>query len=223
MKVFNTYQEAKIANPGFAIFERDGVFGTDGDMVDHFELHMCNYKECDPADYCMTVEQFLKDGYKFEVSDLYITLSGNVEDVHDLDFAKTMNGSDDGLDHRRYILRAKALEEPKQVEWENGDLVTINNPEGFGTWDEASKYLGTNGTVMAVFTNTNGKKVAAVSHDDGVCICWMLSMLSKPETPEQKEERERQHAVYDMCSDIDNHTDDARFWCGKIYDAGYRK
>jgi len=50
------------------------------------------------------------------------------------------------------------------------------------------------------------------------------SLLGIPhETPEQKAERERQYAVYDMCSDLDNHTDDARFWCEQLYDAGYRK
>lgn len=96
-----------------------------------------------------------------------------------------------------------------EQEWKAGDRVTIRNPEGFGTWDEADKYLGANGTVMAVFTNTNGKKVAAVSHDDNVCICWMLSMLSKPETPEQKAERERIEngkAIYDLMSSIEmNH------------------
>lgn len=89
-----------------------------------------------------------------------------------------------------------------EEEWKNGDRVTIKNPEGFGTWDEAERYLGTNGTVMAVFTNTNGKKVAAVSHDDSVCICWMLSMLSKPETPEQKAERERFEAAYDLYAHV---------------------
>lgn len=93
-------------------------------------------------------------------------------------------------------------------EWKAGDRVTIRNPDGFGTWDEAEKYLGTNGTVMAVFTNTNGKKVAAVSHEDNVCICWMLSMLSKPETPEQKAEREKKEEAKEMIQCLlDNYTE----------------
>lgn len=60
--------------------------------------------------------------------------------------------------------------------------------------------------------------------DKNEAVLKTKSLLGIPhETPEQKAERERQYAVYDMCSDLDNHTDDARFWCEKLYDAGYRK
>ncbi|AUG84880.1 hypothetical protein Athena1_0031 [Vibrio phage Athena1] len=123
---------------------------------------------------------------------------------------------------------------PNGSEWKVGDRVTIKNPEGFGIWDEAEKYLGTNGTVMAVFTNTNGKKVATVSHDDSVCICWMLSMLEKPESPEQKTERERLEAAYDLyCSAIGESACMYQaflvspvllgIWCKVVDKTGYRK
>lgn len=65
MNTYNTYQEAKIANPEYAIFEYLGKFGTDKDIIDAFDIHSVAMKECNPADYCMTVEQFLKDGHKF--------------------------------------------------------------------------------------------------------------------------------------------------------------
>lgn len=106
--------------------------------------------------------------------------------------------------------RLKDSELPNSLEWKNGDKCVIKNPEGFGVWEEANKYLRSTGTVMAVFTNTNGLKVAAVSHEDEICICWMLSMLEKPESPEQKADRERLEAAYDLwltwCNgcDVDN-------------------
>ncbi|UOL47439.1 hypothetical protein vBVpPvVp04M_00050 [Vibrio phage vB_Vp_PvVp04_M] len=91
--------------------------------------------------------------------------------------------------------RLNDSELPNGSEWKNGDKCVIKNPEGFGVWEDANKYLGSTGTVMAVFTNTNGLKVAAVSHEDEICICWMLSMLEKPES---KAERERLEAAYDL-------------------------
>ena len=49
------------------------------------------------------------------------------------------------------------------------------------------------------------------------------ALEEKPETPEQKKEREREMAIYDMCSSVDNHAEEARFWAERFYDAGYRK
>lgn len=86
---------------------------------------------------------------------------------------------------------------PNSSEWKNGDECLITNENGYGMFSDAEKYINTKGVVMSVFKNTNGLDVAAVSHD-GICICWMLDMLKKPETQEQREERERLEAAYDL-------------------------
>ncbi|QMP81713.1 hypothetical protein [Vibrio phage XM1] len=132
--------------------------------------------------------------------------------------------------------QVESLAKGDVVKWKNGDECVIKNPEGFGVWEEANKYLGTAGTVMAVFTNTNGLEVAAVSHEDEICICWMLSMLEKPESTEQKAERERdekaKQIMIDICGDevfksrdwdyhkIFSHNAKMAF---QLVDLGYRK
>ncbi|AUR99384.1 hypothetical protein NVP1265O_05 [Vibrio phage 1.265.O._10N.286.52.F6] len=111
-----------------------------------------------------------------------------------------------------------------EIEWNNGDECVISNDNNrYSVYDECKKHLGSIGIVRSIFKTTSGIKMVAVQADNGDCICWRVDMLSKPETPEQKAEREQQNAVYDMCSELDNHTDEARFWCERLYDLGYRK
>lgn len=83
------------------------------------------------------------------------------------------------------------------LEWKNGDECLIVNKNGYGVFSDAERYINTKGVVMSVFKNTNGLDVAAVSHND-VCICWMKDMLKKPKTPEQREDRERLEAGYEL-------------------------
>ena len=113
MTTYNSYAAAKIANPEFAIFERGGLFGTDGDMVDHFDLNMRNYNECNPADHCMTVERFLADGHKFVEGDICLRHDGDVITI--TESIPDWNVKFSGDDHR-FILSAAALEEkPKRM------------------------------------------------------------------------------------------------------------
>lgn len=74
---------------------------------------------CKPADYCATVEKFLDVGHKFVKKDLLIGVNGNVISVESFKInEKQIN------DDKRYVLKAKALEEKEaleaieQVEWE---------------------------------------------------------------------------------------------------------
>lgn len=106
--------------------------------------------------------------------------------IKEIDFDQPVIRSSVGENESIGFRLKNSSELPVNSEWKSGDKCVIVNPEDFGVWEEVDKYLGTTGTVMAVFTNTNGLEVAAVSHDDEICICWMLSMLEKPESEEQR-------------------------------------
>lgn len=116
MTTYNTYQEAKIANPECEIYqlERNGLFAH----CDHHKAELVRFVEfdsdgikCNPADYCMTVEKFLADGYKFVEGDVVFDF-GDVVSVDTAFDVETYNKIDK-RDDRRYILRAAALEEKK--------------------------------------------------------------------------------------------------------------
>ena len=132
MTTYNTYQEAKIANPECEIYqlERNGLFAH----CDHHKAELVRFIEfdsagikCNPADYCMTVEKFLADGYRFVDGDLYIDWKGCVRGVgmigHSVDACNDVRYIEDSLGS--YILRAAALEEKKprtKVEYVKSDI-----------------------------------------------------------------------------------------------------
>lgn len=134
MKTYNTYQEAKIANPECEIAVKTKKAADDfGDAI-CFQAVVADsswsdgyafsddedssprisdgyWKICNPADHCMTVEEFLKDGHKFVEGDVYFHIKeaelsvvgvGGFEPGH----ANTLI-SDDA---ESYILRAAALD-----------------------------------------------------------------------------------------------------------------
>lgn len=113
MKTYPTYQEAKIANPECEIYriEKTGVFA-------HCIYHKSNAVrfvdfdsdgiKCNPADYCMTVEQFLRDGYEFVEGDVILRHDGRVLTANENLECYAWNILADG-DNKRFILRADAL------------------------------------------------------------------------------------------------------------------
>ncbi|WAP91218.1 hypothetical protein [Vibrio phage vB_VviC_ZQ26] len=120
MTTYNTYQEAKIANPECEIYqlERNGLFAHCGhhkaELVRFIEFDSAGIK-CNPADYCMTVERFLADGNKLEFTDIIACSNGSVVSV--------ANWIMDGVS-KYYILRAAALEE------EEPELTKDDSPQG---------------------------------------------------------------------------------------------
>lgn len=117
MATYNTYQEAKIANPEFDIYSTmisnggsSEVFG----VIGFIEKITSNFKECNPADYCMTVEEFLVDGHKFVDGDVFLNHDGDIVEVGKWYQSiricpEEANLTVDG-DENCYILRAAALE-----------------------------------------------------------------------------------------------------------------
>lgn len=118
METYNTYQEAKIANPECEIYqlERNGLFAHcnyhKSESVRFVEFDSDGAK-CNPADHCMTVEKFLADGYKFVEGDLMIGTTSNFVTVG-AEYTVELANEKSMRDNKRYILRAAALEEKKQ-------------------------------------------------------------------------------------------------------------
>jgi hypothetical protein len=121
MKTYNTYQEAKIANPDSEIYAYACNFLPECFIQPSHETYdRRGYFKCKPADYCMTLEKFLDDGYETVKGDVYLCTRGIVQTVHSDQFAKNMNNHENS-DSRRYILRAKALEDKmnEEIKWES--------------------------------------------------------------------------------------------------------
>ncbi|CAH9011456.1 putative lipocalin family protein [Vibrio phage 199E37-1] len=116
MTTYNSYEEAKIANPDSEIYKLNGVseFIPGADLGDVVRIHSRDNDavKCKPASHCMTVERFLADGHKLVEGDLIIQHTGAVAQVCDsLDW-----NMQEHRDNIRYILRAAALK-PRDNEY----------------------------------------------------------------------------------------------------------
>lgn len=135
MKTYNTYQEAKIENPECEIAivsradaftppkgkfiavivnndNRDGFSFADKSKSGWQNIRDGYYTICNPKDYCMTVEEFLYDGHNFVEGDLvYNSYPKEKLDEIEIDDLLDYNILD-CEDHKRFILRAEALEKP---------------------------------------------------------------------------------------------------------------
>lgn len=104
MNTHKTYQEAKIANPNEDVCINGlGLFKSGNEEMGWFK--------CDAANHCMTVEQFLKNGYKFVVGDVCINKEYGVEVISK---PSSWNAPSE-TDNLRYVLRAAALEKQPRM------------------------------------------------------------------------------------------------------------
>jgi hypothetical protein len=143
---------------------------------------------CKPADYCVTSEEFLKDGHEFVAGDfIFSSISQEVYQVNEIDCIDWNAPGE--YDNVRYVLRAAELDNPQVVEWKNGDTVYVENC----THDEI-KFIGLSGNnaIAVCECITNGSRVILDKF-------WVSELLKdKPETPEQRKERERLESAYDL-------------------------
>ncbi len=95
--------------------------------------------------------------------------------------------------------------EEKRVEWASGDVAI---------------YEGRHALVIAYRPHYPSVVIELPGNE---YLNVLAIELSKPETPQQREEREREEEIYNMCASADNFTEESRFWAGKFYDLGYRK
>ena len=112
METYNSYQEAKIANPSSDIY--NDIKGKFQAIKDAPTSHFANgWELCKPQNYCMTVEQFEKDGFKFSNGDWYL----NLDDVA-VRYTKCKGlgvDKDKSGNSKRFILRAEALLQRSKV------------------------------------------------------------------------------------------------------------
>jgi hypothetical protein len=126
MTTYNSYEEAKIANPGKNIIRFDKQNEFKAVCNEQLSAYLTTWKFCNPADHCMTVEKFLKDGHKLVGGDLILNANGYVSAITRGD-SKMLNGEGgEALNHERFILRAAALNKPKRT---NVDEKTIEDSE----------------------------------------------------------------------------------------------
>lgn len=192
-----TYQEAKIAMPLACIIhdtDKNRFFGMPSREGTTLTNDGCKFAEA--SDYCMTVEKFIEDGHKLVKGDVILNAGGGVITLQQRDVAGDWNCDNrHELDNKRYILRAAALKNQMNIDkletqaveeyqWVNGDRCAFDNRTGVFVGLSKNKRL-------AVIEIDNDK----MPHDvDLVKVCD----LSKPETPEAKEKRERLEAAYDL-------------------------
>ena len=119
---YTTYQAAKIANPESEILKaRDDWEGCQ-ELIGKFIANKPNpggepyigkgwFEICNPADYCMTVKQFLDAGHKLFAGDIYLCREVGAVTIPEGQ-AIVDNTACDG-DDKLYVLKAKELEETK--------------------------------------------------------------------------------------------------------------
>ena len=122
MTTYNSYEEAKIANPESEIvttgpnweynpalkWKFEKLVEDDGE-VDAHALEDSAWVKCNPADHCMTVEKFLKAGHKGINGDSYLDDGGTLMTLG-VDISSRAFNEKGSLDHKMHILRAAALE-----------------------------------------------------------------------------------------------------------------
>ena len=218
MTTYNTYQEAKIANPCDDICVINKCeFQSEKETPLRCDID--EWKLCNPADYCMTVEQFLKAGHKFKVGDLYLSVDGCVittvishfrgktVSAYDLNNSTDMTGAD-----KCFILRAAALEEkPKRVkvEYVKVDLSLIEKIEIVKSGERL--YLNRTGSTWICESDIKS---------------WEIGSLEKKDFYRQvkTEISERDEFAMEFVANIDSECEhekaQARTWALDAFDSG---
>lgn len=113
MTTYETYSEAKIANPIEDIYKlENGRFAT-GLWIDKNNFGKYTFTLCNPADECMSSLTFTELGHKFVDGDLIEDDKGSVLTVGVNIFSESLNNL--GLPANFFILRAAALEESESA------------------------------------------------------------------------------------------------------------
>ena len=127
---YTTYQAAKIDNQDSEIVTTAPNWNADRNLAGTFErleksIHWINdyngWTICNPADYCMTVKQFLDAGNKGVNGDLYLNKLGELQEIG-VNCGEDWFNEPNLHDDERYVIKAKALEETKTYRYEKVEL-----------------------------------------------------------------------------------------------------
>ncbi|MCP3680893.1 MAG: hypothetical protein GY782_11825 [Gammaproteobacteria bacterium] len=188
MTTYNTYQEAKIAMPRACIIKyKDNEDYRFTGMPTREGTTLCGGSEfAEPQDYCIAVEQFLKDGHKFVDGDVYIWANAVMTVGEHISVELANEPSDH--DENSFVLKAKALEEKEEsVEWNGEGLPPVGAlfvTEPNFDIEFKCKY-SSECTVVGELCNTG--KLIEITID---LIVQPERTFRKPETPDQKRERD---------------------------------
>ena len=114
----------------------------------------------------------------------------------------------------------ESLEKGDLVEWKNGDYCIYNENEYMYVGKFDCKWSSEDDTDRCVIVNPTLRPAMICAHE---------KYLSKPESPEQKAERERDGRIHAMVDDFNEQDIDYNYRgqvvkvCAALYDAGYRK
>lgn len=232
MGIYNTYKEAVLANGSTNGVYTDGErFLTNGSEGAYYDTGPCN-----PAAFLETLESFLASGKRLVSGDLITYLNGAVKSVENPKIMNTLADSQ----NQRYVLQAAADQvetpeekeafdaidtTPQQVEslgkpeWKNGDSVV------FGKDDRSGVYIAYDAYNEGHVIYSGGDYFYVLSGD-----------FSKPDTPAEREERERLEAAYYLYCKCGIQHETVSFekfkdgddcypgvWLGIVDETGYRK
>lgn len=251
-KIYKTYKEAVIANGSVkgihcAMISNDGrggVFGLEKD----FSSITKNTLPCYPSGYLQTLADFLESGMSLTKGDLLINTMGQVCSVNH----PSAMGMSVEMNKNRYVLDAMAYKSFDELAREHDNETNQAYEMGVDTtpqqveslakaeWQpEVGEKVSTTyevGEVKAIMMQAHSH-VDYVVQFEGDWNIFTLDELSKPETPAEREERERLEAAYDLhCEYLLGEDDEAlsfnefksfktklRQWLRIVDKTGYRK
>ena len=110
MTTYNSYEAAKINNPDQDIYKYGDTYRPKSSPCKPNEW----WVKCNPADHCMTNNEFIEKGYRVIIGDIVLddTKVVTISDHNDLETYNTIVECDDTT----YILRAAALENKMNID-----------------------------------------------------------------------------------------------------------
>ncbi|AUR87914.1 hypothetical protein NVP1105O_71 [Vibrio phage 1.105.O._10N.286.49.B4] len=199
MTTYNTYQEAKIANNPSAIYKLDNGEFVTGGWIEYRNYGKHTFELCDPADYCMSMLMFYEIGLELIDGDMYQNERGIVCTVGDLGFEEQYcNNLEGHADPSKvYILKSLALKDIPTETPEEKEVLDGIDSAGEVEWKSGDIAILYGDQVLVIAYHPN-HPVVVVETNDNEYLNVGISDLSKPETPQQRKDRERLEAAYDL-------------------------
>lgn len=262
-KVYKTYQECKIANPMsdvYTIKDYRLYCVSKSELYSAYwkEINLpisTSYSavavKCRPSLECVSLQDFFDAGHKPEEVEKYTDSRGDVVYTDYTDRGDNIHPNNEEL----YLLKAVALDETKlelretsaHLTLEDGfDKIIANKPSDLPdigvevnlTFNGETElvtplyYTKDSEGEVAMFYRCNDKQLDDEVYD----WCWVHNcVLSKPETPEEKQKREETQAAYCLYKKCHNNAKEVRsleefvymtdlvdLWVGIVRETGYK-
>lgn len=244
MGIYKTYKEAVLGGGSVKGVYTDGsYFYTNGSEARFVGIELCN-----PADYLETLESFLNSGKRLVSGDDVVGIHGTVITIFDVSVQEWNCLSYNN--RKRFVLQAAAdkVETPKEKEALDAIGTTPQQYESLSCSEKPNRPEWKSGDEciynerVAVFACylplSNDLCVVEFHAPTTECDVAHVNELSQPETPAEREERERLEAAYDLYEEAQQKIgcigyDDfdlfkkseiqVKFWLAIVDKTGYRK